>query len=161
MHKPAKITDKSLSNAKDYMAHMAHIGDFDQECFIMVSMSPDRRIIGDHIIGLGGFHDSYADASVVFNRLISDKAYSFIIAHNHPNGVGIFSQGDVLMTIKLLLLSQLLGFTMLNHILFPHKRLCVSMKTVYPKLWTKDYLNILHLALEKHFPKKAIEKLLG
>jgi DNA repair protein RadC len=161
MHKPPKITSEFFTNKKEYIEKMKHIGNHDQECIYLITLSPERRIIGEHIIAIGGFNSATFDIAVVFNRVLADKAQAFVIAHNHTNGMGIFSIDDVIATVKIIMVSQVLNYVLDDHLLFPYERDCVSLKSRYPNLFQKNFLAFFYKSIEKHMPTKIKDQIKG
>ena len=76
--------------------------------------------------------DGYLDASValpreVFRQAVRDGAVSVIVCHNHPSGDPEPSRADVALTRRLQESGELIGISLLDHIVFGDGRY-VSLK---------------------------------
>lgn len=126
---------------------------------LAITLSADRRLIGKHLISLGSFHDTDFDIPVLINRIIQDKAHGVVVGHNHPTGLGIFSYDDVISTMKILFVCNMINITLYDHLLFPYNKSYSSMKRKWPKLFKLNYGHVFYKAFDKHIPRLVKEEM--
>ena len=153
-NQPPKVSDISLSTKKDAISRMKHIANSDQEMIILITLSPDYRIIGEHLVALGDFYSSECPMAVIFNRRLQDKANMFMIGHNHPNGVGIPSEADINMVYRLKLLGDILKIYMVDSIILPYGKNASSLYSKHPKIFNSSLLSKLDNWILPLIPKK-------
>jgi DNA repair protein RadC len=139
-HLPPITSSAFFGSLEQASKYLSRIGEFDQECGVLVTLDKGCFKIKEHLLSLGKMHKDQTDLRILFNRIILDKASCFLFAHNHPNGMAVFSPSDYEFTIGVLYLSAVLEVKFLDHILFAHGRKPVSMARKYPILFDKDWM---------------------
>jgi DNA repair protein RadC len=76
------------------------------------------RIKMVEVVFVGTLTSSLVHPRETFRRAIVEGAASIIIAHNHPSGEAEPSDEDTKITKQMFEAGQLLGITMLDHIVF-------------------------------------------
>ncbi len=106
------------SNAKD-AAGIARIfiGNFDRECMISLMLNVKNRVNALHTISIGSLSSSVVHGREVFKAAILANASGIILAHNHPSGELKPSQEDILLTKRLAQAGDILGITVLDHVI--------------------------------------------
>lgn len=99
------------------IAQLADIRDKKQEHFVCLTLDGANRLIAKRIITIGTLTASLVHPREVFADAITDRAASIIVAHNHPSGSLDPSKADREVTKRLQESAQLLGITMLDHII--------------------------------------------
>jgi DNA repair protein RadC len=112
-------------------------------------MTADGMMIGEHVLGIGGLGEVTIDLRILFQRVITDKCDKFVIAHNHTNGSGIFSDDDFKVALKIKFLSNTLGVEFMDSYVFPYLKEPSSMKKRHKKLWNIDLEKIAEKESEK------------
>ena len=92
--------------------------DHSKENFIVVTLNTKHQVIGEHIISIGILDASLIHPREVFRKAILDNAHSLILAHNHPSGCVEPSVADKEVTTLLKQAGELLGISILDHIIF-------------------------------------------
>ena len=71
-------------------------------------------------IFVGGLDQSTIDLRIIFHKLLVQypNARAFLIAHNHPSGNIEASREDTIVTTKIREAADLLGYCLLDHIVF-------------------------------------------
>lgn len=103
-------TEKAVELLKD-------IRDKKQEYFVCLSLDGANRLIAKRIITIGTLTGSLVHPREVFADAITDRAASVIVAHNHPSGSLRPSAADLAVTERLREAAQLLGLTLLDHLI--------------------------------------------
>ena len=94
-----------------------HMRDLDHEQFRVLLMNMAGRVIGNHIISIGGIASSIVEPRSVFKRAILESAASIICVHNHPSGNLEPSAEDVAVTKQLVESGVLVGIPVRDHII--------------------------------------------
>ncbi|SLM49330.1 DNA repair protein RadC [Nitrospira japonica] len=88
----------------------------DREQFLVAGLDAKHGIIGINIVSIGSLTLSIVHPREVFKPLILMNAAAFICAHNHPSNDPTPSQEDRLLTQRLRQGADLLGITLLDHL---------------------------------------------
>ena len=152
---PVEISNNYILTREDASKRIKEISKFDQENVVLVTVSCDWRIIKEHFISVGGFHSADVSLQVIFNRIAEDKARFFFIGHNHSNGNGNPSIEDVVLCIRLLAFSSMMEVGFLDSIIFPYKKEPLYMRSMYPKVFDRDYGSEFNNMIKKFIPRKV------
>lgn len=94
----------------------------DREQFVICGLDAKHRIIGLNIVSMGSLTLSIVHPREVFKPLILMNACAAICAHNHPSGDPDPSAEDRALTARLRQAGELLGITLLDHIILGDDR---------------------------------------
>ncbi|MEO7860160.1 MAG: JAB domain-containing protein [Nitrospirales bacterium] len=97
----------------------------DREQFLVCGLDAKHSIIGVNIVSIGSLYLAIVHPREVFKPLILMNAAAWIGAHNHPSGDVTPSQEDRVLTIRLRQGADLLGITLLDHLILTDER-CYS-----------------------------------
>ena len=90
----------------------------DREQFLVCGLDAKNCIIGVNIVSIGSLTLAIVHPREVFKPLILMNAAAWICAHNHPSGGDPTpSQEDRVLTIRLRQGADLLGITLLDHLI--------------------------------------------
>lgn len=78
-------------------------------------------------VAQGGAHGCGAAIVDMLRPVIASGCSAFVMAHNHPSGDPTPSPEDTAMTRTVIQACELLGLTMLDHIVVAHGGQCVSL----------------------------------
>ena len=118
-------TIRSPQDANDILG--AYLGGLDREHLVVLMLDTKNGIIGINTVAIGSGNAAHVDVKDIFKPAIIVNALSIIVAHNHPSGDPTPSPEDVKLTEMIVKAGQLLGITVLDHIVVGHKRY-VSLK---------------------------------
>ena len=118
-------TIHSPQDANDILG--AYLGGLDREHLVVLMLDTKNGIIGINTVAIGSGNAAHVDVKDIFKPAIIVNALSIIVAHNHPSGDPTPSPEDVKLTEMIVKAGQLLGITVLDHIVVGHKRY-VSLK---------------------------------
>lgn len=90
----------------------------DQECFVVACLNTKNRVQSILQITTGTLDASPVHPREVFKPAIVQGSSSVILSHNHPSGDATPSQQDHEVTRRLTESGELLGITVLDHIIF-------------------------------------------
>jgi DNA repair protein RadC len=95
-----------------------HYADRRQERFICVSLNGANETLAVRVVTVGLVNRTMVHPREVFADPLTDRASSILVAHNHPSGNLAPSDEDDDITERLLSTGQLLGITLLDHLIF-------------------------------------------
>ena len=101
--------------------------DCEIEVFKVLLMNPKNEVIKIDDVSRGSLDASVALPREVFRRAVRDGAVNVIVCHNHPSGDPEPSRADIALTRRLQESGELIGISLLDHIVFGDGRY-VSLK---------------------------------
>ena len=102
--------------------------DSSREHMFSISLNTKNRLIAANIISLGSLNANIVHPREVFYSAIADRAAAIVVAHNHPSGDTAPSQCDIDITRKLQKSGEIIGISLLDHIILGESGLYLSMK---------------------------------
>ena len=114
-YKSKELTDPK----KVYQLIKSKLKDYHKEHFYIIALNSRNHLIAE--VSVGSLNASIVHPREVFAEAIKNKAASVIIAHNHPSGDPSPSEGDSIMTQKLIECGKLLGIDVIDHIVVAKK----------------------------------------
>lgn len=102
----------------DLLPHVRHYADRKQEHFLCASINGANEILNIRVISIGLIDRSPVHPREVFADALADRASAVIVAHNHPAGSLDPSSSDVEVTKQLKAAGDVVGITLLDHIIF-------------------------------------------
>ncbi len=105
----------------DILPLIQHYGGRRQEHFICVSINGANEIMNVRVVTIGLINKSHVHPREVFADVIAERASAVIVAHNHPNGELKPSEEDLRVAKQLKEASNILGLSLLDHIIFNAK----------------------------------------
>jgi DNA repair protein RadC len=94
----------------------------DREHFVVCGLDAKHRVIGINVVSIGSLSLSIVHPREVFKPLIVMNAAAWLCAHNHPSGDPAPSQEDRVLTKRLREAADLLGITLLDHLILGEAR---------------------------------------
>ncbi len=94
-----------------------YIEGLDREQFMVCGLDAKHHVIGINVVSLGSLALSIVHPREVFKALILMNAAAWLCAHNHPSGDVSPSREDVVLTKRLRDAGELLGITLLDHVI--------------------------------------------
>ena len=89
----------------------------DVEHFVAIALDAKNRPLGETLIARGGLSACPVAPADVFRALIREAAAGVVFVHNHPSGEPSPSSDDVALTERLRRAGELLGVTVLDHVI--------------------------------------------
>ena len=106
-----------IDSPEKAVEQLSDIRDKKQEYFVCLTLDGANRLIAKRIVTIGTLTASLVHPREVFADAITDRAASIIVAHNHPSGNLQPSQADRDVTDRLREAGELLGVTLLDHVI--------------------------------------------
>jgi DNA repair protein RadC len=116
------ITPQSVADY--YMQDMRHLT---REQVLLVMLDSKNKILKDMIISEGTVNTSIMPTREVFVHAVKYEAVNIILLHNHPSGDPTPSTEDIRVTKKLSEAGNLIGITLMDHIIIGDNRY-ISLK---------------------------------
>jgi DNA repair protein RadC len=98
------------------------IGKRDREHFVTVLLSARNSVLGIETVSVGSLNASIVHPREVFKPAILQSAAAMVLAHNHPSGDPDPSEDDLAITRRLVEVGELLGITVLDHVIVGNGR---------------------------------------
>ena len=95
----------------------------DREHFLVCGLDAKHGLIGVNVVSIGSLTVAIVHPREVFKPLILMNASAWICAHNHPSGDITPSPEDRVLTSRLRQGADLLGITLLDHLILTDERL--------------------------------------
>ena len=96
------------------------LADEPTEVFAMLCLSAKLRVIAYHEVSRGTLDATLVHPREVFKVALLANAYTIVISHNHPSGDPTPSEDDKILTRQLAAAGQILGVSVLDHIIIGH-----------------------------------------
>lgn len=97
------------------------VGDFlcemDREVVCVINLKSDGTPINCSIVSMGAVNRAIAEPREIFRAGILSNAAQMILVHNHPSGCLEPSREDVMLTDRMLKLTELMGIRLMDHII--------------------------------------------
>jgi len=88
-----------------------------QEHFFVILLGPRNKVLGSPVEIARGQRDFVAlQPNLVFEKPMREGATAIVVAHNHPSGDPMPSEGDLKMTEALIQAGKLLNIQVLDHV---------------------------------------------
>ena len=116
-----------IQNPTDVLPLVGHLKSKQQEYFVCISLNGANELIQSRVVTVGLLNSSQIHPREVFADVITDRAASVVLIHNHPSGSLNPSESDIQITNQLVEAGKILGLTVLDHIIVS-KRGYMSMK---------------------------------
>ncbi len=107
-----------IQTPADLLPHVRHYADRKQEHFLCATINGANEILNIRIISIGLIDRTPVHPREVFADALVDRASAVIVAHNHPAGSLEPSPSDVEITRQLKAAGDIMGITVLDHIIF-------------------------------------------
>ena len=107
-----------ISFPADVLPLVRHFADRKQEHFLAVTLNGAHEVIQTRVVTIGLVNRTLVHPREVFADAITDRAASIVVAHNHPSGNCKPSPEDRAVTDRLKRASDVLGVSLLDHIIF-------------------------------------------
>ena len=98
-----------------------------QEHFVCFDLNVRHRVIARRTVGIGSICGVEVHPREVFRQAIVNGAAAVILVHNHPSGDPTPSRQDVDLTARLREVGDLVGITVLDHVIVAAEGCWASM----------------------------------
>ncbi|MDI9509212.1 MAG: DNA repair protein RadC [Clostridiales bacterium] len=116
------ITPQSIANY--YMQDMRHLS---REQVLLVLLDSKNKYMKDIVMSSGTVNTSIMPIREVLIQALKEEAVNIILVHNHPSGDPSPSSEDIRVTKRMLEAGNLIGITLMDHIIIGDNRY-ISLK---------------------------------
>ncbi|MBX9573954.1 MAG: JAB domain-containing protein [Candidatus Obscuribacterales bacterium] len=107
-----------------------------EEHFVALHLNVRHEVIGLHEISHGTVSTSLVHPREVFKAAILANSSAIIVCHNHPSGSYLWpSPDDMTTTAQLIKGANILGLTLLDHLIVDRNDETYSIRENHPELW--------------------------
>ena len=106
--------DTAAKISKRFMEEMRH---FKEEHVVLLLLDIKCRLIKELTISIGTINQSFLRPREVFIQALKYEAVNLVLIHNHPSGDPTPSKADIMVTDKILEVSELVGIPLVDHII--------------------------------------------
>ena len=118
MRRQMTNSKKAIISPVDVYQAVRHLHSDAQEHFIVIGCNGGNEIVFKKVVTIGLINQTLVHPREVFADAISSRCTSIFVAHNHPSGRLIPSPDDKAVTDRLVKAGELLGISVLDHIIF-------------------------------------------
>lgn len=120
-------TDRLVLNSENCEEYLKNLFEGkNREYFYMICLDPRNRIIYRERIFEGSFESMDVDITKIVRIAVKCDATYVVLAHNHPSGIAMASNADIVSTQAVERALQVGGIRLLDHIIVADGE-CVSM----------------------------------
>ena len=112
-----EASGKAIKSALDVSRLCSDIALADREVFVVLHLNARNKVIEKEIVSMGILDSCLIHPREVFKKAIIKSAHSIITVHNHPGGSLTPSIEDLDAWKKLIDAGDLLGISVLDHII--------------------------------------------
>ncbi len=113
--------DVKVTSPTDILPLVSDIVNKKQEYFVCISLNGAGEVVSNRVVTVGLLNHSLVHPREVFADVITDRAASVILVHNHPSGALEPSKEDMAVTKQLVDAGSILGINVLDHLIISKK----------------------------------------
>lgn len=111
-----------------------------EEHFVSLHLNARHEVIGLHEVSHGTVSSSLVHPREVFKAALLSNSSALIVCHNHPSGSRLSpSPEDLNTTEQLVKGANLLGLSVLDHLIVNRANEVYSIRENHPSLWTDEF----------------------
>lgn len=126
---PPLISEKPITGPESAVEIISEfLCDFDREVVVIVNLRNDGKPINMNVMSMGTINASIMVPREALKASILSNASNVLLAHNHPSGNLVPSQDDIKVTDMMIRAYDLLGMSVLDHIIVGPDKQFFSMR---------------------------------
>ena len=94
----------------------------DREHFVVLMLNTKHHVMARKVVSIGHLNGSLVHPRELFKEVIRRSSAAVILVHNHPSGDPTPSEEDLAVTRRLVEAGNLLGISVLDHVIVGEKR---------------------------------------
>lgn len=107
-----------LKRPRDVLPFVQRYSMEKKEHFLCITVNGGHEIIQIRVISVGTVNQTIVHPREIFSDALKENAAAIVICHNHPSGNCTPSEADIETTVRIRQASEILGITLLDHIIF-------------------------------------------
>ena len=123
--KDTKITatdSKSVAKVFQDLLTVEDTIDQDKEHYYVMHIDARNKVKMVELVGIGIINAALTHPRETYRRAVIEGSVHIIVAHNHPSAEVTPSENDVELTSRLQKAGEILGITLLDHIIFTKEK---------------------------------------
>ncbi len=129
----APYTVRTPYDAAEFLEPLRHEA---EEHFVSIHLNSRHEVIGLHEVSHGTLSASLVHPREVFKAALLANSHAILVCHNHPSGAAITpSMEDIDTTDQLLKAGQLMGVSVIDHLIVSPMHSPYSVRENHPELW--------------------------
>lgn len=118
VEEPPLYSNRALQTAQDVLDTVGEeIRKYDRELFCILNLRSKNQVINMNIVSMGTLSTALVHPREVFKSAILSNAAGIMLIHNHPSGECSPSKVDIEVTKRMAEAGDLMGITVLDHII--------------------------------------------
>jgi DNA repair protein RadC len=131
-HPPSRSL-RTPADAADFLTPLRYAA---EEYFVSLHLNSKNEIIGLHEVSHGTLSLSLVHPREVFKAALLANSYAIIVCHNHPSGSTLSaSPEDLKTTAQLLEAGEVLGVSVVDHLIVSPTQATYSLREHHPEMW--------------------------
>lgn len=114
---PAKLNKAVIDSTESILDQIREIADKKQECLLVLYLNARHELLEKEMVGVGNLNTSLIEPKEILARALLSPCAFLILAHNHPSCDPTPSQEDINFTERLQKAAQIMGLTLLDHLI--------------------------------------------
>ncbi|MCK9168796.1 MAG: DNA repair protein RadC [Treponema sp.] len=106
-----------IRQPRDVVPFVRNYSVLPKEHFICVTLNGGHEVLKIRIASVGTINRTLVHPREIFSEALMENASAMIVCHNHPSGTCTPSEDDIETTQTLIAASQIIGITLLDHII--------------------------------------------
>jgi len=127
LYEMENVMVNSANAAGEMVELVCNLNDSTVEKFGIICLDTKNKVIGIHIINIGGLASCNVEIRGIFQRALLNNAMSIILFHNHPSGDPTPSPEDISITRKIAEAGDVMTIKVLDHIIVGDEGRYVSL----------------------------------
>ena len=143
---PQRTKAYAISTPKEAVELLTPLRYAAEEHFVSLHLNAKHEVIGVHEVSHGTLSASLVHPREVYKAAILANSFAILVCHNHPSGSALTpSREDMATTEQLLAAGQLLGITLIDHLIVgpnpigPDIDSFFSFRESHPRLWAQAH----------------------
>ena len=112
-----KHLQSPIKKPEDILPYVQQYAIEQKEHFLAITLNGAHEIIKIRVISIGTLNRTLIHPREIFSEALTDHAAAIIVCHNHPSGNTSPSNEDIETTQILIKASQILGISLLDHLI--------------------------------------------
>jgi DNA repair protein RadC len=106
-----------IRQPRDVVPFVRNYSVLSKEHFICVTLNGGHEVLKIRVASVGTINRTLVHPREIFSEALIENASAMIVCHNHPSGTCDPSEEDIETTQTLIAASQIVGITLLDHII--------------------------------------------
>lgn len=106
-----------LKRPSDVLPYVQQYAVQPTEHFVCVTLNGMREVLSIRVLCVGSGNMAVLRPREIFSEPLKERASAMVLCHNHPGGICMPSDEDIVTTLELQKISMMLGIVLLDHVI--------------------------------------------